>query len=99
MVETNEIHNYDRSHLRKGLRRAGDRSLPGLSILILCRNELESLKASLETWESGGVLSNADEVPAKISSNVLGSPPLPCSLDVTVLALDRLLCTSKIAMK
>ncbi len=44
------------------MRRAGDRSLPGLSILILCKDELESLKSSMETWEAGGVFDNADEV-------------------------------------
>ena len=39
-----------------------DPSTPGLSILILCVNELDSLKASLDTWERGGVLQFADEV-------------------------------------
>lgn len=48
--------------LRTGRRRAGDRSLPGLSILILCFNELKSLESSLKTWDDGGVFDNADEV-------------------------------------
>lgn len=39
-----------------------DDDLPGLSILILCKDELKSLGASLDTWEKGGVLAAADEV-------------------------------------
>jgi hypothetical protein len=33
-----------------------------LSILILCKDELESLRSSLKTWEQGGVLAYANEV-------------------------------------
>ena len=49
-----------RAHVRGGTHR--DLSLPGLSILILCKDELRSLNAALQTWDKGGVLDYADEV-------------------------------------